>query len=150
MPYCLDKVEIASPSSAFRDGHTWSYRKSDTTLERPEASVSERFNALRQELKELQAKTAQFESDEQDHQRVLASIAKLPEDRKCYRQVGEILVQMNLAQAKLALEQHQASLKDLITQFQAKTEAKQKELVDFQKANNIQIRSLRDLQGEAA
>jgi prefoldin subunit 2 len=112
-----------------------------------EMSLSERFNALRQELKDLQAKTTQFESDTLEHERVLETIAKMPEDRTCYRQVGEVLVQMNIGQARTALEQHFASLKELVATFQQKTEAKQKELLDFQKEKNIQIRSLRELQG---
>ncbi|KAH0793482.1 prefoldin subunit 2 [Histomonas meleagridis] len=110
-------------------------------------SISEQFNKLREELKELQSKNIQFELDMQQHERVLESIAKLPDDRKCYRLVGEVLVQMTIGEARPALDQQRASLKELIQTFTAKIKAKEEELLAFQKEHNIQIRPLSEVQG---
>ena len=111
------------------------------------SSISERFNKLRQELKELQQKKVQFELDFQQHERVLETIAPLPDDRKTYRLVGEVLVQMPAKEARAALEQQKNSLSELVATFKEKVAAKQAELIKFQKDNNIQIRSLSEVQG---
>jgi prefoldin subunit 2 len=103
-------------------------------------SVADRFNKLRQELKELQTKTAQFESDEQEHLKVLETVVTLPEDRKCYRQIGEVLVTTNARDAKIFLEQQCTRLHELVATFQLKVADKEKELIDFQRENNIQLR----------
>jgi prefoldin subunit 2 len=113
------------------------------------SGLSERFNRLRQELNELQSRATQFEIDEQEHERVLAAIGDLPEDRMCYRLVGEVLVQMGAREAKVALEQQRARLKELLRTFQEKTHAKEEEFLEFQRENNIQIRPLREVQGGA-
>ena len=108
-------------------------------------SISEKFNQLRQELKELQSKEIQFELDLQQHERVLSSISSLPDDRKCYRLVGEVLVQMTIGQAKPALEQQKNSLSELVSTFKQKVQAKEDEMLQFQKDNNIQIRPLSEI-----
>jgi prefoldin subunit 2 len=113
------------------------------------SALSERFNRLRQELNEVQSKATQFELDEQEHERVLAAISDLPEDRVCYRLVGEVLVQMHSRDAKVALEQQRARLTELVRTFQDKTHAKEEEFLAFQRENNIQIRPLREVQGAA-
>ena len=108
-------------------------------------SISDKFNQLRQELKELQSKEIQFELDLQQHERVLSSIESLPEDRKCYRLVGEVLVQMTIGQARPALEQQKNSLAELVSTFKQKVQAKEDEMLQFQKDNNIQIRPLSEI-----
>lgn len=108
-------------------------------------SLSERFSQLRSELKDLQSKAVQFEIDLQQHERVLQSISDLPDDRRCYRLVGEVLVQMTIAQAKPALEQQKNSLKELVETFQQKVKAKEEELLKFQKDNNIHIRPISEI-----
>ncbi|KAH0788778.1 hypothetical protein GPJ56_007460 [Histomonas meleagridis] len=111
------------------------------------SSLSEQFNKLRSELKELQNKTIQFELDLQQHERVLETISNLPDDRKCFRLIGEVLVQMTIGDAKPALEQQKASLKELINTFNPKIKAKEEELLAFQKEHNIQIRPLNEIPG---
>ena len=113
------------------------------------SAVGERFNKLRQELKELQTKSVQFELDLQQHERVLETISTLPDDRKTYRLVGEVLVQMPAKEARAALEQQKNSLKELTATFREKTKVKEEEIVKFQKDNNIQIRPLSQVQRSA-
>lgn len=113
------------------------------------SSLGERFNRLRQELKDLQGKLIQFESDLQQHEKVLAAIADLPDDRKTYRLIGEVLVQMPAKESRAALEDHKNSLKELVVTFQEKVKAKEEELIKFQKDNNIQIRPLSEVQSAA-
>ena len=110
-------------------------------------SIIEQFNKLQSELKELQSKSIQFELDLQQHERVLESIANLPDDRKCYRLVGEVLVQMTIGEAKPALDQQKVSLKELVQTFTAKIKAKEEEILSYQKEHNIQIRPLSEVQG---
>jgi prefoldin subunit 2 len=105
-------------------------------------SVAEKFNKLRQELQDLQTKTRQFEIEEQEHLKVLETVAALPEDRICYRQIGEILVRTNARDSKAFLEQQCARLRELVATFHPKITEKQTELIAFQRDNNIQLRPL--------
>ena len=110
------------------------------------SSLSERFSKLRQELKELQTKSIQFEMDFQQYEKVLATISDFPDDRTTYRLVGEVLVQMPVKEAKVVLEAQKNSLKELCATFKEKVQAKEEELIKFQKDNNIQIRPLSEIQ----
>jgi hypothetical protein len=56
---------------------------------------------------------------------------------------------MGAREAKVALEQQRARLKELFRTFQEKTHAKEEEFLEFQRENNIQIRPLREVQGGA-
>jgi prefoldin subunit 2 len=105
-------------------------------------SAVDRFNRIAQELKDLQTKTSKFEIEEQEHLRVLETVAALPPDRVCYREIGEVLVRTNAADAKAFLEQQCARLHDLIATFHPKIAEKEQELVTFQRENNIQLRPL--------
>lgn len=109
-------------------------------------SVSEKFNSLRSELKSLQSQSIKIELDLQQHERVLEQITVLPNDRVCYRLVGDVLVQTDIGSAKTVLEQKRSQLKELTETFDGKIKAKEDELVKFQKDNNIQIRPISEIQ----
>lgn len=112
--------------------------------------LTQQFQNLRQELKELQQKQVQFESDLAQHERVLESISSLNTDRKCYRLMGEALVQSTIGEAQPALEQQRNFLKELVQSFNEKIKAKEEETLKFQKDHNIQIRPISDFQNEQA
>lgn len=109
-------------------------------------TIGERFSFLRQELKELQTKEIQFEIDLQQHERVLETIAKLEDSRKCYRLVGEVLVQSTISEARPEIETQRNRLKDLVDSFRQKIDLKEKEIIQFQNDNHIQMRSVEELE----
>ena len=109
-------------------------------------SVGEKYSLLRNELKELQTKEIQLEMDLKHHETVLETIEKLNDDRKCYRLVGEVLVQSTISEAKPALQQQIEKLKDLVQTMKQRVEMKEKEIQQLQIDNKIQFKSLSELQ----
>ena len=110
------------------------------------STIVEKYQRLRQDLKDLQTKQIQFELDLQQHERVLETIVGLDEKRKCYRLVGEVLVQTTIGEARPALEAQRDSLKDLFETFSQKIELKDKEIQQYQTDNKIQFRPISEFQ----
>ena len=109
-------------------------------------SVAERYSYLRQELKEISSKLIQLEIDLQQHERVLETIEPLENGRKCFRLVGEVLVQSTIGESKPSLSAQKENLKELVNSFRSKKALKEKEIMDFEKDNHIQFKSINELQ----
>lgn len=112
-------------------------------------SLGERFSYLRQELKELQAQEIQLELDLQQHERVLETIANLEPGRKCFRLVGEVLVQSTVGEVRPTLKEQIENLKEAVAQYTQNVELKEKEIQKFQEDNKIQFASVNQLQERA-
>ena len=109
-------------------------------------SLSQKLSIMNNELNQLQDREVQFQVDLQQHQRVLETIKSYDPNRKCYRLVGEILVQSTIAETKPLLENQEANLKELVKTYHQKVEAKEQEIIQFQKDNHIRIESARSIQ----
>lgn len=109
-------------------------------------SIGERYSFLRQELKEIETKELQLELDLQQHERVLETIANLEAGRKCFRLVGEVLVQMTVGEVRPKLQEQIENLKEAVAQFKQNIQLKQKEIIKFQEDNKIQFASVSQLQ----
>ena len=107
--------------------------------------IVEKFQFMQQELKELQAKSIQLEIDLSNHTHVAETLEKLPEDRKCYRLIGDVLVQSNVSATLPDLQQQIASFKEILLTYKQKISEKEKEIIDYQKEYNIQFRPLSEL-----
>lgn len=112
-------------------------------------SIGERFQLLRQELKEIEAKEIQLEIDLQQHERVLETISKLAPERRAFRLVGEVLVQSTVGDIRPTLKEQIENLKEAVAQFKQNIDLKQKEIRKFQEDNKIQFTSVSQLQERA-
>ena len=109
-------------------------------------SVGERFSHMRNELKELQTKEIQLEMELKQHESVLETIEKLNDDRKCFRLVGEVLVQSTVGETKPELKQQIENLKDVVEKMKQQVELKDKEIQQFQIDNKIQFKSVNEIE----
>lgn len=109
-------------------------------------SLAQKLSLLNNELGQLQDKEVQFQVDLQQHQRVLETIKEYDPNRKCYRLVGEVLIQSTVAETRPLLEQQESNLKELVKTYHQKVEQKQKEIQKFQEDNHIRFESIRDVQ----
>lgn len=111
-------------------------------------SLAQQLSLLNNELSQLQDKEVQFQIDLQQHQRVLETIKDYDPNRKCYRLVGEVLIQSTVAETKPLLEQQETSIKELVKTYRQKVEAKEQEIKKFQEDNHIRIESAREVQAK--
>ena len=63
-----------------------------------------KYNALRQELQLLGDKLAELEMEADEHRLVIAALSPLPPTRRCWRKVGGVLVETDVAGALPALQ----------------------------------------------
>ena len=112
-------------------------------------SVGERYSLLRNELKDLQTKEFQLEYDLKHHENVLETIEKLNEDRKCFRLVGEVLVQSTVGETKPSLKQQIENLKEAVQTLKHSIELKEKEIQQFTLDNKIQFKTVNEIEAMA-
>ena len=109
-------------------------------------SVGEKLSILRSEFKELQTKEIQLEIELKQHESVLETIEKLNDDRRCFRLVGEVLVESTVGQTKPALKEQIENLKDLVKRLQNSVQLKDKEIQQFQIDNKVQFKSIEEIE----
>ena len=63
-----------------------------------------KYNALRQELQLLGDKLAELEMEADEHRLVIAALSPLPPTRRCWRKVGGVLVETDVAGALPVLQ----------------------------------------------
>jgi prefoldin subunit 2 len=60
-------------------------------------AVVDKYRSLRHELQALGDKISELEMDADEHQLVIAALEPLPPTRKCWRRVGGVLVEGDVA-----------------------------------------------------
>ncbi|KAA8493115.1 putative prefoldin subunit 2 [Porphyridium purpureum] len=58
----------------------------------------------RMELQELYSKVGALEADRSEHGMVLAQLASVPRDRRCWHQVGDVLCEQDVQTVQAALQ----------------------------------------------
>ncbi|KAG2434699.1 hypothetical protein HXX76_007589 [Chlamydomonas incerta] len=81
-----------------------------------------------------------------EHQLVMDALQKLDKDRKCFRLVGDVLVERTVGETVPAVAKNRDNLKSTIESFQKQFEIQKKDLAEFQEKYKIRVRS----EGEVA
>ena len=89
-----------------------------------------------------------FRIKKSNFRQIYSSIHDYDPNRKCYRLVGEVLIQSTVAETKPLLEQQETSIKELVKTYRQKVEAKEQEIKKFQEDNHIRIESAREVQAK--
>ncbi|KAK9907474.1 hypothetical protein WJX75_004342 [Coccomyxa subellipsoidea] len=105
-----------------------------------EQAVINRFQELRNELSVLSGRANELASESREHDLVLKALEPMDGDRKCYRVVGEILVERTVAEVKPAVKGNKKQLDAVVERLVKQLETKKKELSDFQEKYKIRIK----------
>jgi chaperonin cofactor prefoldin len=73
------------------------------------------------------------------HQLVMEALQKLDKDRKCFRLVGDVLVERTVGETVPAVLKNRDNLKSTIESFQKQLEIQKKELAEFQEKYKIRV-----------
>ncbi|XP_022658664.1 probable prefoldin subunit 2 [Varroa jacobsoni] len=102
--------------------------------------IMEGFQALRNEQRHLTLKLFEFEQDLNDHNMVIATLEKVNPGRRCFRMVGDTLVERNVKEILPAVRQNRDQLSNLVEEYNKRIVDKGKEINSYREQYGIEIR----------
>ncbi|KAK9812340.1 hypothetical protein WJX73_003378 [Symbiochloris irregularis] len=105
-----------------------------------EKEIVEKFQALRSEREDLASSLYARGADLQEHEVVIRALQPLEGKRRCYRLIGDVLVERTVAEVLPAVQHNRDQLSEVVKSLKSKMEVKQKELGDFQAKFKIRMR----------
>merc|ERR1712063_30416 len=99
------------------------------------------FQRLRAEQRQLANKLSELEMDLNEHKLVIETLTGVDGDRKCFRMVGEVLVERTVKEVLPALILHRDQMVKLIEVLNKQVTSKGQEINEYKEKNNIRIRN---------
>ncbi|CRG95688.1 prefoldin subunit 2, putative [Plasmodium gallinaceum] len=91
------------------------------------------YEQIEKDRVQLVSKIEELYQDVVEHKLVLEALENVPSDRRCYRMVGEILVERTVGEIKPALIDHKNKVEQIISECQKKLDEKNNEISKFMK-----------------
>uniref|UniRef100_A0A061R0Z9 Prefoldin subunit 2 n=1 Tax=Tetraselmis sp. GSL018 TaxID=582737 RepID=A0A061R0Z9_9CHLO len=119
---------------------------SNSTAHEPQNSqeVIQMFQEMRQEIQQLSEKINEFENETREHQLVIEALTPLDPNRKCFRLIGGVLVERNVAEVLPAVKNNKTQLEDFVKKLEEQRDAKNKDMSDFQSKYKIRMKNQGD------
>ena len=92
---------------------------------------------MREECRELAVKINTLEMDKTEHELVMAALKPLEPTRKCFRMIGNVVVERTVAEVLPAVEKNRDQIKGTIDTFTDMMSKKQQEANDFASEHKI-------------
>ncbi|KAL4857309.1 putative prefoldin subunit 2 [Chlorella vulgaris] len=105
-----------------------------------EQEVLAQFQQLVEEREQLTNASIERQQEVAEHDLVIKTLDPLDADRKCFRLVGEVLVERTVADVLPAVKKNRENLSTLVTMYEKQLAAKVKELLAYQERYNIRIK----------
>jgi prefoldin subunit 2 len=97
-----------------------------------EKEIVEHFQRLRANLQEMYSKVAELNGEIAEHDVVLKALEPMDSKRKCFRLVGDVLVERNIGEVLPAVKKNKENLDQLIKSLQETCKKQENELSEFQ------------------
>mmetsp|Transcript_36980 Transcript_36980/g.82204 ORF Transcript_36980/g.82204 Transcript_36980/m.82204 type:complete len:137 (+) Transcript_36980:252-662(+) len=104
-----------------------------------EREIVNEFQAKRQRLSETWNKITEFSAEVAEHDMVLKALEPMEGTRRCFRLVGEVLVERTVSEVMPAVAKNKENLESVIQSLQENAKKQEKELSDFQAKYKIRI-----------
>lgn len=102
---------------------------------RNEKEIVSHFQALRQRVQETNTKVAELNGDLAEHDVVLKALEPMDAKRKCFRLIGDVLVERNVGEVMPAVRKNRENLESAVKQLQEAGKQQETELQEFQVRN---------------
>lgn len=99
------------------------------------------FQSRRERLQATWSKITELSGEAHEHQLVLSALEKLDKDRKCFRLVGDVLVERTVGETMPAVAKNKENLEATIATIQKQFELQKKDLMEFQTKYKIRVRN---------
>ncbi|EFN54800.1 hypothetical protein CHLNCDRAFT_14368, partial [Chlorella variabilis] len=105
-----------------------------------EQEIVARFQQLMEEREQLTTASIERQQEVAEHDLVIKTLEPLDAERKCFRLVGEVLVERTVADVLPAVKKTRDGLAGLVSTYEKQLAAKQKEVLAYQQRYNIRIK----------
>mmetsp|Transcript_24048 Transcript_24048/g.65057 ORF Transcript_24048/g.65057 Transcript_24048/m.65057 type:complete len:138 (-) Transcript_24048:452-865(-) len=102
---------------------------------------------LKDQRQQIMSKIAELDAEHSEHNLVISTLEPLEPNRRCFRMIGEVLVERTNAEVLQAVIQSRDNLKKAMGEMAEVLKGKERELLDFVKKHNI--RQTNDMAGLA-
>ena len=97
----------------------------------PQVDPQTMLNYMREQCTDLSVKINTLDLDKTEHELVINALEPLPADRKCFRMIGNVVVERTVSEVLPAVKKNRDQIKETIDKFTETLAAKQKEADEF-------------------
>ncbi|KAB8232244.1 Prefoldin beta-like protein [Aspergillus alliaceus] len=97
------------------------------------------YSNYKNTLQQMAQKIGDIEQEAEEHKLVIETLDPLPEERTCFRMVNGVLVERTIKDVLPTLKTNSDGLKQVLEELLKQYKAKQTELDNWKKKNNIQV-----------
>lgn len=106
-----------------------------------EEAIVRRYMELQNELQNLFAKLQELEGEKSEHNMVVSTLEPLEASRRCYRLVGNVLVERTVKEVLPAVTANRDNLEQIVKSLSEQFEKKKRELAEFQSKYKIRYKN---------
>ena len=99
------------------------------------------LNLMREQCTDLAAKVNALELDKTEHTLVLQALEPLPVERKCFRMIGNVVVERTVGEVLPAVQKNRDQITDTIQKMTDMLSTKQLEADEFQKKHKLNVQN---------
>lgn len=107
-------------------------------------AIIEKFKELRSHIPQLAGKLNDLSAECAEHEGVVKALEQLDPDRKCFRLVGDVLVERTVEEVLPAVKSNKDQMDMLEGKVRQQLDSKKKELSEFQAKYKIKVRNEAD------
>ncbi|KAI1724688.1 prefoldin subunit domain-containing protein [Ditylenchus destructor] len=107
--------------------------------------IVEGFQKLREQQQQTVTEISRVESELREHQTVVKNLQTLDSDRKCFRQIGDCLVEHKAGELVEILSDIVTKFKERLKELNDQLIERGKEINTYKEKNNIRLLSQKDL-----
>ena len=101
------------------------------------------LNLMREQCQDLSIKINSLDLDKTEHDLVIQALEPLPADRKCFRMIGNIVVERTVSEVLPAVKQNREQIQGTMDKFTETLAKKQKEADEFGAKHRITAQQAR-------
>lgn len=106
---------------------------------RSEQEIVGHFQTMRQKVQETYSKLSELTADIAEHDVVIKALEPMEPKRKCFRLIGEVLVERSVAEVLPAVRKNRDNLQTAATTLEGAGKQMEAELSEFQAKYKIRI-----------
>ncbi|WOL05052.1 hypothetical protein Cni_G13775 [Canna indica] len=95
---------------------------------------------MHSEINQIYSKITELEMEVSEHSLVIGAIQPLDPSRRCYRMVGDVLVERTVEEVLPAVQRNKEGLEEVISRLNEALEKKKKEIQEFELKYKIKIK----------
>jgi prefoldin subunit 2 len=136
---CTVTLKVSENPTAARPGSICIQKMAEPEL-KTEQQVIARFQELRQAVSTIINKIADMETEASEHDLVIKALQPMEKSRRCYRLIGDVLVERNVGEALPAVQKNRDNIGDVLKNLQAQLRTQEEKLQQFQQKYKIRVR----------